>query len=290
MTDKDAKRIDYQFVPVPTELLFALDPYCLKAIAVMIDKESYWKSRSKVCNGYFTLSVEELAECLCLENRKDARLTLEALYRAGLIDVKAEAGKRLGAKVKLNWDEMKKERFEAIEKLPRSESITYCTESGGTTGGTADGTTYGTTDDTNCTATLEQEIEIEKEQDIEQEPTAIEEKATPVVPKASFQSVSVEEPRYSYSTSTDNRTEKQKLLDECLKSFLESYKEKIDIQLLKRNPQQFYDYNEIRIVALAQQILIKTHRSISKQGIVLYLKDYVERYGLSQENERTIPA
>ena len=172
MTEKELKRIDYQFVAVPTELVFALDPYCLKTIAVMIDKESYWKSRSKVFNGYFTLSVEELAEYLCLENRKDVRLTLEALYRAGLIDVKTEAGKRFGAKVKLNWDEMKKERLNSIEKLPRTERLTYCID--------VEGTSMGTTEGTNCTATLEQEqeIEIEQEQEIEQEieqePSAIE--------------------------------------------------------------------------------------------------------------------
>lgn len=174
MTDKEIKRIDYQFVPVPTELVFALDPYCLKTIAVMIDRESYWKSRNKVFNGYFTLSVEELAECLCLENRKDVRLTLEALYRAGLIDVKVEAGRRLGAKVKLNWDEMKKARFETIEKLPRNEKLTYCVDVAGTKESTSMDTTVGT----NCTATLEQEQEIEIEKEIKQEqeiePTAIE--------------------------------------------------------------------------------------------------------------------
>ena len=102
----------------------------------------------------------ELAEYLCLENRKDARLTLEALYRAGLIDIKVEVGKRFGAKIKLNWNEMKKERLEAIEKLPRTEKITYCTD--------GEGTTTGTTEGTNCTATLEQEIEIEIEIEKEQ--------------------------------------------------------------------------------------------------------------------------
>ena len=215
MIEQDDKKIDYQFVPVPTELAFALDPYCLKAITVMMDKENYWKSRSKLFQGYFTLSVEELAEYLCLENRKDARLTLEALYRAGLIDVKTETGKRFGAKVKLNWDEMKKDRLpNSIEKLPRTESLTYCADPESTTTGTTEGTyctvrtdnndisigtTYstdsivgtdhndistGTTESTYCTTTLEQEIErdIEKEQeidkeqrlDIEQEPREIE--------------------------------------------------------------------------------------------------------------------
>ena len=114
---------------------------------------------------------------LCLENRKDVRLTLEALYRAGLIDVKTEAGKRFGAKVKLNWDELKKERLNSIEKLPRTERLTYCVD--------VEGTSMGTTEGTNCTATLEQEIEqeqeqeteidteIEQEQEQEIEPTAI---------------------------------------------------------------------------------------------------------------------
>ena len=128
------------------------------------------------------------------------------------------------------------------------------------------------------------------ETDIPKESIDLSEEAMPVVPKASFPNKPVEGPRYSYSVSTDIRTEKQKLLDECLKSFLEDYKEKIDIQLLKQNPQQFYDYNELKIVALSKQILIKTQRNISKQGIVLYLKDYVERYELSQQHERTKPA
>lgn len=105
--------------------------------------------------------------------------------------------------------------------------------------------------------------------------------ATPVVPKASMPSISVEEPRNTYSTRTDNLTEKQLLLEDCLKDFINTYRERVDIQLLKDNPQQFYDSNEIKIVALSKQIFTKTQRNISKKGIVLYLKDYVERYGLS---------
>ena len=133
---------------------------------------------------------------------------------------------------------------------------------------------------------------------IEEDPSGIEtsipeggielpEVATPVVPKASLPSISVEEPRNTYSTSTDNLTEKQRLLDECLNYFLESWKEKIDIQLLKDNPQQFLENNEIKIGALSQSILFNAHRNISKQGIVLYLKDYVERQEFYQEHEKT---
>lgn len=157
----------------------------------------------------------------------------------------------------------------------------------------------------NCTPILEIEknrTDIEKNIDtdteIDTEPTAEEtsipegdtdlpEWATPVVPKASLPSISVEEPRYSYSTSTDNLTEKQLLLEECLYDFLESWKEKIDRQLLKDNPQYFLENNEIKICALHQQILFKAHRDITNQGIVMYLKDYVERQELYQEHENT---
>lgn len=173
MTEKDRKKIDYQFVPVPTSLLFALDPDCLMAIALMIDKESYWMSRNKVFNGYFTLSVQELAEYLRFQNKQDARLTLEALYRAGLIDVKAESGKRLGAKIKLNWDKIKSEDIDYVEKLPRGTKITYCPDT--------ESTIRGTTGDTDCTPTLEidqtknrLEEDIDKEIDTEEEPSAME--------------------------------------------------------------------------------------------------------------------
>ena len=45
--------------------------------------------------------------------------------------------------------------------------------------------------------------------------------------------------------------------------------------------------NEIQIGALSQVILCKVNRNISKQGIVLYLKDYVERQEFYQEHEKT---
>lgn len=166
------KKIDYQFVPGPINLLWALDNDCWKAICILIDKENYWKSRSKVFNGYFTLSVEELAEHLRLKNKKDARLTLEAMYRAGIIDVKAESGKRLGAKIKINWDKITSEEIDWVEKLPRDAKITYCED------------TDCAETSTNCTPTLEIEknrTDIEKDIDIEidTEPTAEETSTLP---------------------------------------------------------------------------------------------------------------
>lgn len=171
MTDNYKKKIDYQFVPGPISLMWALDNDCWKAICILIDKENYWKSRSKVFNGYFTLSVEELAEHLRMSNKKDARLTLEALYRADIIDIKAESGKRQGAKIKINWDKITNEDIDWVEKLPRDAKITYC----------EDATCAETS--TNCTPTLEIEqnrtdIEKKKDTDIDTEPTA-EETSTP---------------------------------------------------------------------------------------------------------------
>lgn len=165
MTDNYKKKIDYQFVPGPINLMWALDNDCWKAICILIDKENYWKSRSKVFNGYFTMSVEELAEHLRLKNKKDARLTLEAMYRVGIIDVKAENGKRLGAKIKINWEVINGEEIDWVEKLPRDAKITYCED------------TDCTETSTNCTPTLEKEqnrteIETDKDIEIETEPTA----------------------------------------------------------------------------------------------------------------------
>ena len=128
MQKNEKKKIDYQFVPGPHSLLYALDNDCWKALCVLIDKENYWKSRNKVFQGYFTLSVEELSNYLGFRNKQDTRLVLEALYRARIVDVKAVNGKRLGEKVKLNFDLIKNEEFDYVEKLPRGTTITYCAD------------------------------------------------------------------------------------------------------------------------------------------------------------------
>lgn len=230
MTEKDRKKIDYQFVPVPTSLLFALDPDCLMAIALMIDKESYWMSRNKVFNGYFTLSVQELAEYLRFQNKQDARLTLEALYRAGLIDVKAESGKRLGAKIKLNWDKIKSEDIDYVEKLPRGTKITYCPDT--------ESTTRGTTGDTDCTPTLEidqrenrLEEEIEKEIDTEEEPSAIE--TSPVYFEDCLQLFIDSHPyiNYSFSPETFYNSYSQELTI-LQKQIRENFSIELDINVL----------------------------------------------------------
>lgn len=209
MTEKDVKKTDYQFVAAPTDLLLSLDPYCFTAICLMIYKESYWKSQNRTFNGYFTLSVDEFAAYLHIKNKKDARLTLEALYRAGLIDIKAQDGIRLAAKVKLNWDRIKDWDLSLVERLPRTEHTSYSTtperEQKGAELGTGVGTAWGTS----CTPTLELEQELEldieqekdKERELKQEPSAIE--TFPMTIEEYLQSFIDRYPYINYSYSPD---------------------------------------------------------------------------------------
>ena len=48
---KDA--IPYQFTPTPTNLMFFVDSDCLKMMNLLIQEESYWKSKGKLVDGYF---------------------------------------------------------------------------------------------------------------------------------------------------------------------------------------------------------------------------------------------
>lgn len=237
MTDNYKKKIDYQFVPGPINLMWALDNDCWKAICILIDKENYWKSRSKVFNGYFTLSVEELAEHLRLKNKKDARLTLEALYRAGIIDVKAENGKRLGAKIKINWDKITNEEIDWVEKLPRDAKITYCED--------ADCAETST----NCTPTLEIEknrTDIEKETDTDTEiDTNIEIDTEPTAEETSI-SLSFED---------------------YLECFIESY----PYVNYSYSPEKFYDTYFQELTGLQTQVREGIGRTLTIRDLSTYL-------------------
>lgn len=243
------------------------------------------------------------------------KVVLDTLYRAGIINVfSVGQGKgHTSNRIHINFESFRK--YEAYsfndirnnpdlhintlsykdhyspsycERLGDSESERVSEVSGETIGEKM--TTILETSDTPDTLTSSYSIDyLLKNITIEEDPSGNEtiipeggrdlpEEATPVVPKASLPSISVED------------TEKQFLLEECLKSFLKTYKEKIDIQLLENNPEQFLEKNEIKLTGLSQNVLLKTNRNISKKSIVLYLKDYVERQMFSQEYERTGPA
>lgn len=40
------------FVPIPTNLIYMLDYDCLKVLAILIQKESYWDNKGKLKDGW----------------------------------------------------------------------------------------------------------------------------------------------------------------------------------------------------------------------------------------------
>ncbi len=130
------KDTNYSFTSIPTTMIYAMDNYCLKAMTLFIQEESYWKSKDKLENGFFYKPISEIAEVLFLKKEQDARRTIEALYRRNLIDVHANNGKRSTLKIRLNWDKIRElaqmsirdiQLFEnPIVKLSRDEALTYC--------------------------------------------------------------------------------------------------------------------------------------------------------------------
>lgn len=130
------KDLNYSFTPVPTTFLYLMDSDCYKAMSLLMQEESYWKTKERLSHGYFYKSMEEIKNVLSMKNEKDARLTIEALYRRQLIDVLATDGKRQPLKIKLNWSKINEYatmsitdilKFETpIAKLKRDETLTYC--------------------------------------------------------------------------------------------------------------------------------------------------------------------
>ena len=166
------KDLNYSFTPVPTTFMYLMDSDCYKAMALLMHYESYWKSNGKLVNGFFTKSIGEIKDCLLMANEKDARLTIEALFRSKLIDVYATDGRRSPLRIRLNWDKIMElanksikeiQEFETpIVKLKRNENLTYCQQKVEDMNGIDDNLS------TNCTPTLyrlENTEIIEKEKD-----------------------------------------------------------------------------------------------------------------------------
>ena len=315
-------KIPYQFTAVPSKLCYCLDKNCKAMLFALIDLHNLYSNQ----DGWFFRSNQDLQYDTDLSQNL-VKVVLDTLYRAGIINVfSVGQGKgHTSNRIHINFESFT--RYEAysfndirnnpdlhIKTLPYKDhfSPSYCERVGDSEServSEASSESIGekmttildtpTSPDTSNTSysidNLLTNITIEEdpsgiETSIPEGGIELPEVATPVVPKASLPSISVEEPRNTYSTSTDNLTEKQLLLEDCLKSFWEIYKEKVDIQLLADNPQQFLKNNEVKICALHQQILFKAHRDITNQGIVMYLKDYVGRQVPFQEHEGTLPA
>lgn len=175
--------INYQFTAIPTHFIYLMDNDCFKLFAILIQKESYWKNKNMLKDGYFIKSITELGEEMNIKNRKDIRLIIEALYRKDLISIQVQPQKHNTAKFKLNWNVINEyldkpiydviEFEEKISKLNRNEDITYinstkCTTTLVTTlvksdnNVTNDGTNMGTELGTKCTTTKDNINNINK--------------------------------------------------------------------------------------------------------------------------------
>lgn len=130
------KEINYQFTPVPTNLIYMLDSHCLHLMVALLQKYYYWKSKNKLApDDTFYYSLNEIDDVLGNANQKDTRLTIEALFRAGLIRVESYNGRRFTTRFGINWDaiedieKMTLQDIKAsevfIDKLPRNSQITY---------------------------------------------------------------------------------------------------------------------------------------------------------------------
>lgn len=131
----DEKKIPYQFTANPLNLMYILDSDCLKMLNLLIQEESYWRSQGQLVDGYFFKSINELKEDMFMSNDKDVRLTIEALFINGLIDIIPQGNVHKASKFKLNMEKIMdydsmtitdvKKFAQRICKLPRKSTCTY---------------------------------------------------------------------------------------------------------------------------------------------------------------------
>ena len=305
-------KIPYQFTPVPSKLFYCLDKNCKAMLFALIDLNQLYANP----DGWFFRSNKDLQDDTDLSQNL-VKVVLDTLYRAGIINV-FSVGKGTGHtsnRIHINFESFNKYEAYSFNDIRNNPDLhirtisykdhhtpAYCERLGdsesealGESIGEKMTTIIDTPDTLNTSNTIDNIL------DTIEEPAAIEtsipkggidfpEVATPVVPKASLPSISAEVPSYSSSSSTGMKTEKQILLEEVLRTFLEYNQTSLDIQLLKEDCYQFLEKYNIRIGSLSQSILFKTNRRLSPTSIVLYLKDYVEEYGLPPAHEKTISA
>lgn len=130
-------KIEKNYLQVPVNFIYMLDRHCFHLMSVLLQKYSYWKNTGKLSeDDTFFMSLNELDDVLGNANQKDTRLTIEALYRFGILRVESQNGKRNTTKFGINWkmiedvnnmsiQELKDSNL-YIQKLPRTERITYC--------------------------------------------------------------------------------------------------------------------------------------------------------------------
>ena len=109
----DNQKIPYQFTANPLNLMFILDSDCLKMLNLLIQEQSYWDSKRQLVDGYFFKSINDLKEDMFMSNDQDVRLTLEALYCNGLIDIINQGEQMKASKFKINL-----EKIMEIDNMP----------------------------------------------------------------------------------------------------------------------------------------------------------------------------
>ena len=125
-----------KFIKVPTNLIYMLDCNCLKLMAILIQKESYWENKGKLEDGWFVKTISEIKKELECANTKDVRCVIQALVDSGLVSVTAYERKKMSARFRINWDkvnelneislyDMNEFDFEPIRKLSRKSKTTY---------------------------------------------------------------------------------------------------------------------------------------------------------------------
>ena len=135
MKENEEKKIPYQFTANPLNLMFILDSDCLKMLNLLIQEESFWGSQGQLVDGYFFKSINELKSDMFMANDQDVRLTIEALYTNGIIDVINQGDKHKASRFKINQEKIKeidsksilevKKFCPLIRKLKRGSLCSY---------------------------------------------------------------------------------------------------------------------------------------------------------------------
>ena len=128
---------NYSFTAIPSNFIYLFDNYTFKLLSILIQKESYWKNKGNLNDGFFALRNEDIIFAL-QTNRNEVTLTIESLYISGIIDVDScgwVSGQRKCNRYKINWDkinELAQISFQdifdnnlKIEKCKRGTKCTY---------------------------------------------------------------------------------------------------------------------------------------------------------------------
>lgn len=128
-------KITYQFIPVPFKVIYACDALCTAVLITLLQKQTYWEEKKRLDdNGFFYLSNSEIENRIGYK-RNVLNETIEALFRAQIIDVIPATSKKESNKYKINWETiMKYDKLSfdelnsptmRISKVVRGEVLTY---------------------------------------------------------------------------------------------------------------------------------------------------------------------